>query len=206
MPTHRVGASSYATRVYHGGDRSVHSGGAANTAGTSYGLNFSRKGPYPVSSWRKVHSYFFGELTIVPPSLTRGLVSWVELETPIILTRGLVSWLEFELPLVPTRGRVSWNELEVPFKPTRGRISWLEFEAPIALTRGRVSWVEIEVPLRLTRGLVSWSELQIPNPPTRGLISFVEFETPSLGATSSHWNANSGFSAMTGGGDIEEDQ
>lgn len=96
---------------------------------------------------------------------TRGLVSWVELETPnapASPTRGLVSWTELQAPFQATRGRISWAEVELPLAPTRALISWGEVEAPTVPTRGLASWAAFEAPLAPTRGLISWVELQVP--------------------------------------------
>lgn len=112
-------------------------------------------------------------------SPTRGLVSWAELETPLVPTRGRLSWAELETPLAPTRGRLSWSELEVPGVPTRGLVSWSELEVPLQATRGRISWAELEAPLAPTRGRISWAELEAPLAPTRGRASFAELEVPA---------------------------
>ena len=204
MPIHRVGAGVFAVRTFHQSNRSSHSGGAADTAGTSYGLQFSRTVGARSERGRKIKSYAFGELTIVIPTATRGRISWAELETPIIETRARVSWIEFQTPNVITRGRVSWSELQVPNRATRGRISWTEFETPLAATRGRISQTEFQVPNRLTRGRVSWTELQVPNSPTRGLLSWSEFQVPDGFIPIDFWCALTGNSGMTGGGDIIE--
>ena len=113
-----------------------------------------------------------------PASPTRGLVSWVEAETPFVATRGLLSWVEAETPLAPTRGQVGWAEGEIPGAPTRGLLSWTEAEIPLQATRGRVSWSEAEVPLAPTRGQVSWAEEETPVAPTRGQLSWGEAEIP----------------------------
>jgi hypothetical protein len=124
--------------------------------------------------------YAFLGISFIPPSPTRGRISWAELEAPLAPTRGRLSWSEFETPLAPTRGRVSWAELEAPLAPTRGRASWAELEvpSPASPTRGRISFTEFEVPLVATRGRVSWSEFEAPLAPTRGRLSWAELEAP----------------------------
>lgn len=203
MPTHRVGASLYAVR-YYGRNATVHTGGAANSAGTSYGIQYSYKNASPIFKDLRKRTKFYGELTIVPPVASRGLISWIELETPIIETRARVSWAEFQVPNIITRARNSWIEFQAPNRATRGRVSWLELETPLAPTRGRISYTELQIPNRLTRGRVSWNELQAPNSPTRGIIVWAELQVPDGFIPIDFWCANTGNSAITGGGDIEE--
>ena len=87
-----------------------------------------------------------GVLLLEGGSPTRGLISWTELETPLVATRGQISWTEIEVPLAPTRGLVSWTEIEAPLAPTRGLISWSEGEFPTVATRGLISFAEFEFP------------------------------------------------------------
>ncbi len=115
------------------------------------------------------------------PLVTRGRISFSELEAPFVATRGRVSYAELETPLVGTRGRISFSEFETPITPTRGRISWAEQETPAPPgdpTRGQISFAELETPLVGTRGRISWAEVELPLTPTRGRLSFVEFEVP----------------------------
>ena len=73
MPTYRVGASLYAVHRFHGGNRSQMSGGAANTAGTSYsvGARFinNERARRRARNWK---TDAFGELTYAADPVLSG--------------------------------------------------------------------------------------------------------------------------------------
>jgi hypothetical protein len=84
--------------------------------------------------WIEFSANLFGGL-----SPTRGLISWAELETPLVKTRGRVSWAELETPLAKTRGRFSWAEFQVPNEAGSGGapLLWVRRECGLPGKKGR---------------------------------------------------------------------
>jgi len=115
----------------------------------------------------------------IPVLDSRGRISWAELEIPEVNHKALLSFAEFEVPNVNHKARISWAELEVPTVNALGRISWLELEVPDFIRRARFSWLELETPILDARGIISWNEFEIPVANRKVRISWVELEVPN---------------------------